>query len=153
MKIVLPLLVIFAVVGITLGTVLFRYEKIAVPSPDNTASTNGAAPPSGVEQMPKHLFVFAFSMAAFLFGLVTAAAFYFASGWWTSARSILFYIALSLTLFFSIGAAIVRTKVVHSGAIECIVLNIVWGMGYGWLLPLVMTAMNLVRRSTAAGTD
>jgi hypothetical protein len=147
MKLILPLIVILSVVGITLLFVWLRYEKIAAqPKAVSASASAGTVSKKSAEQIPRQLFVFAFSMAAFLFGIATAIAFYVATGWWTSARSILFYIALGLTVLLSIAAAIVRTRVIHSGAIECVALNLAWGLGYGWLLPLVMTWMNLVRR-------
>ncbi len=81
----------------------------------------------------------------FLFGVLIAVGYYFATGWWQSTDRILFWTAIGLTVLFSIGAAVVRTQVVKGGAVESIVLNLAWGVGYGWVLPTAMRAMGLVR--------
>jgi len=91
------------------------------------------------------MFSFAFTMTALLFGIAVAAGFYFATGWWQAAESILLWTAISLTVLFSVGALVVRTQVLKTGAAESIALNLLWGLGYGWVLPTVMKAMGLVR--------
>ena len=133
MKWILPIVVVLAVSGSTLVIVWFRHQQLA------------AEEPSSAEPLPRHLFAFAFTMAAFLFGIAISVGFYFATGWWQSAERVLFWTAASLTILFSIGAVVVRTQVVKSGAAESVALNLIWGLGYGWVLPSVMRALGLVR--------
>ena len=134
MKFVAPALIVLVVVGATFGIVWLRYDQLLAES-----EPGERADPS------RGLFSFAFTMAALLFGIAVAVGFYFASGWWQSARSILFWTAVSLMVLFSVGALVVRTQVLKAGAAESIALNLLWGLGYGWVLPTVMKAMGLVR--------
>ena len=134
MKLILPMLIILGVTGATFAIVWLRYNQLAA----ETGDTASPVP-------DRRLFSFAFTMAAFLFGALVTAGFYVATGWWQSADRILFWTALSLTVLFSVGAAVVRTQVVKGGAMESITLNLLWGLGYGWLLPTVMRTMGLVR--------
>jgi len=57
-------------------------------------------------------------MASFLFGVIIAVGYYFATGWWQNTDRILFWTAMGMTLLFSIGAAVVRTQVVKGGAVR-----------------------------------
>ena len=134
MRRLLPLAVILFVTGGTFLVVWFRHTQL-------TAS----AEPRSEAEMPRHLISFAFTMAAFLFGGLVLGGFYGISGLWLSADRILFWTALTLTVLLSIAAAVVRTTIVRSGAIECVTLNLLWGMGYGWALPAVMKYIGMVR--------
>lgn len=134
MKLVAPALMILGVTGITFLVVWFRYSQLAV-----TSDTSSPSVP------PRRLFAFAFTMAAFLFGSVIAVGFYVATGWWQSADRILFWTAVGLTVLFSVGALVVRTQVIKGGAVESIALNLLWGLGYGWVLPSLMRALGAVR--------
>ena len=134
MKFVAPASIVFVVVGATFGIVWLRYDQLLAESEPG----QGAAP-------SRAMFSFAFTMTALLFGIAVAAGFYFATGWWQAAESILLWTAISLTVLFSVGALVVRTQVLKTGAAESIALNLLWGLGYGWVLPTVMKAMGLVR--------
>jgi hypothetical protein len=133
-KLILPVFIILGVTGVTFAIVWVRYDQLA------------AAPDNGTGQVPdRRLFSFAFTMAAFLFGIMVTLGFYFATGWWQSAERVLFRTAIGLTVLLSVGAAIVRTQVVRGGVAESIALNLLWGLGYGWILPTIMRVMGLVR--------
>ena len=47
-------------------------------------------------------------------------------------------LAIGLTIFFSVAAAIVRPAAKMGAVPECIVLHVLFGAGYGWLLPLLI---------------
>ncbi len=134
MKLLLPLLIILVVVGATFGVVWLRYDQFAAATAEDAAKTP-----------ERPLFAFAFTMAALLFGIAVSVGYYFATGWWQNTERVLFWTAIGLTVLFSIGALVVRTQVVKGGVAESIGLNLLWGLGYGWILPLVMRAIGLVR--------
>jgi hypothetical protein len=60
------------------------------------------------------------------------------SCWPDVAQPLIFWAGVGLTVLFSIGAAVVRSSEGAGGIPECIALNVLWGLGYGWLLPLVI---------------
>jgi hypothetical protein len=83
-------------------------------------------------------------MGALLFGALVAVAFALAARAWPNlAGPLFFWLGLGLAIFFSIGAAIVRPHENMGGVPEVIVMNVVWGLGYGWLLPVALGAMGV----------
>ncbi len=74
-----------------------------------------------------------------LFGLIAAALYTWMSGRWPgTAFNVYLWLSIGLTFFFSIAAAIVRPAAKMSGVPECVALHILFGAGYGWLLPLLI---------------
>lgn len=117
---------------VTTGTglvVYFRFNEIAL------STTEDADQPA----ISRPVFTLAFTLAAFLFGIVVAVAFGFADGRWPDmAQQVFLGMGIGLTLFFSVGAAVVRPRENMGGVAEVIVMNMLWGLGYGGLLPLII---------------
>ena len=83
----------------------------------------------------------AFAAIAFsiIFGLITTVLYTWMAGRWPgTAFNIYLGLAIGLTILFNIAAVIVRTAAKMGGIPECIVLNTAIGIGYGWLLPLLI---------------
>jgi hypothetical protein len=74
-----------------------------------------------------------------LFGLVAAALYTWIAGRWPStAFDVFLGLAIVLTILFNVAAVVIRRTEKMSGIPECIALNTLFGMGYGWLLPLLI---------------
>lgn len=81
-----------------------------------------------------------FAAVAFsvLFGLISAALYTWMAGRWPkTAFNVYLGLAIGLTVLFNVAAAVVRTTEKLGGIPECIALNTLFGIGYGWLLPLL----------------
>lgn len=57
-----------------------------------------------------------------------------------SAAKIYLMLGVVLAAALSMAAAIVRPRLHMRGVFEIILLNILWGVSFGWLLPLVISA-------------
>ncbi len=82
-----------------------------------------------------------FAAVAFsvIFGLITTALYTWMVGRWPgTAFNVYLGLAIGLTILFSIAVAIVRPAVNMGAVPECIVLHVLFGAGYGWLLPLLI---------------
>lgn len=85
--------------------------------------------------------VLTFAAVAFsvIFGLIATALYTWMIGRWpATAFNVYLGLAIGLTIFFSVAAAIVRPAAKMGGVTECIALHILFGAGYGWLLPLLI---------------
>ncbi len=85
--------------------------------------------------------VLAFAAVAFgiLFGLIATALYTWMIGRWPgTAFNVYLGLAIGLTILFNVAVVAVRTAVKMGGIPECLVLNTLFGIGYGWLLPLVV---------------
>jgi hypothetical protein len=82
-----------------------------------------------------------FAAVAFsvIFGLIAAVLYTWMTGRWPgTAFNVYLGLAIGLTILFNVAAVIVRTTEKMSGIPECIALNTLFGIGYGWLLPLLI---------------
>ena len=127
MNLLLSIVVVAAVAAITWIVANARFTQIAIPAEDD-----GALP-------EQQTFTRNFALVGGLVGIAAGVGFLIARGLWPdSAQTVFLVLGLILIAFFSIGAAVVRTQVVKGGAVESIALNVVWGVGYGIVLPFAL---------------
>jgi hypothetical protein len=125
-----PLVVIFLVAGITALIVYLRTPEIAGQV---EIETEGLA-------RTQRLFTLTFTAGAILFGVVVAVAYNFTANRWPAlAQPLFMWGSLAATLLFSIAAAIIRPREGLGGVLEVIALNLLWGLGYGWVLPYTLS--------------
>lgn len=122
----LPLIVILFVASVTALIVYQRTPQIAGEEEINQEGLHKT----------RRLFTIAFPASAVLFGVVVTVAYDFTASRWPSvAQPLFFWGGLLLAVFFSIAAAIIRPREGMGGVREVIALNLLWGFGYGILLP------------------
>ena len=126
-----PLIIIFIVAGIT---ALIVYQRTSQIAGEEEIEKEGFA-------STRRLFTFAFTAGAILFGVVVTVAYNFvANRWPTLARQMFLWGSLAVTLLFSIAAGIIRPREGMGGVREVVALNLLWGLGYGWVLPYTLSA-------------
>jgi hypothetical protein len=77
-----------------------------------------------------------FTIGAAIFGLVAT----FVYGWLTGVRpdtasQIYLWLGVGLAILFSIVAVVVSLILKKGAVVAWVLLNFLWGIGYGWLLP------------------
>lgn len=83
---------------------------------------------------------FGMGLLALLFGLVVSIAYiWFAARWPETTSQLYRGFGLSLAAILSI-TAVVRPRLQVGGVWEVIALHLLWGLGYGWLMPLAVGA-------------
>jgi hypothetical protein len=80
-----------------------------------------------------------FSCAAVIFGLVATVVY----GWLIgnrpdTAAQIYLWVGVGLAVALSIAAVVVSTILKRGPVVAWIVWNFLWGVGYGWILPLLL---------------
>lgn len=124
-------LVIFVVAALT---ALIVYQRTPQIAGDEEIELEGLA-------STRRLFTFAFTAGAILFGVVVTVAYNFvANRWPTLAQPLFFWGSLGVMSLFSIAAGLIRPREGLGGVREVIALNIIWGLGYGWVLPYALSA-------------
>ncbi len=125
------LIVILPVTLLSGGLTYWRAEPL---TEEQTVETSSKEPEIGATTL-----TFAAAVFSVIFGLITTVLYTWMVGRWPgTAFNVYLGLAIGLTIFFSIAAALVRPAAKMSGVPECIVLHIVFGAGYGWLLPLLI---------------
>ncbi len=125
------LIVILPVTLVSGGLTYWRAGPLTEEKTDQAA-------PKGPEMSAATL-TFAAVACSVLFGLIAAALYTWMSGRWPgTAFNVYLGLAIALTVLFNVAAAVVRTTAKMSGIAECIALNTLFGIGYGWLLPLLI---------------
>ena len=121
-----PLIIIFIIAAVTALIVYQRTPQIAAKEEIDQEGLSNT----------RKLFTFAFTAGAILFGVVVAVAYDFIAGRWPSlAQPLFFWAGLGTGTIFSLAAAIVRPREGMGGVPEVIALNLLWGLGYGIVLP------------------
>ncbi len=77
--------------------------------------------------------------AAVAVGALAATAYLWVDGLWPD-RSLQVFVAIGLggSAVLSVAAAVVRPRRRLTGVPECVALNLVWGVGYGVAIPLIL---------------
>ena len=76
---------------------------------------------------------------ALCFGVIATLAYLLMAQSFPSATRGIFMIAgFGLALLLSVAAIFVRPQAGLGGVPEVIAMNVIWGTGYGWLLPFVL---------------
>ena len=84
----------------------------------------------------RQLFTFTFTASAVLFGVTVVVAYDFIASRWPSIAQPLFFLGGVVTAgIFSLAAAVVRPREDMGGVPEIVALNLLWGIGYGVVLP------------------
>ena len=81
-----------------------------------------------------------FAILAVVFGLVAISVYAWVVGRWPdSAPQIYLWLGIGLAVLLSIAGVIVPSILNKRGPVVAwTVLNFLWGVGYGWLLPLLL---------------
>lgn len=125
------LIVILPVTLLSGGLTYWRAEPL---TEEKTAEASSEEP-----EISATVLTFAAVAFSIIFGLIAAALYTWMIGRWpATAFNVYLGLAIGLTIFFSVAAAIVRPAAKMSGVPECIALHILFGAGYGWLLPLLI---------------
>jgi hypothetical protein len=125
------LIIILPVTLISGGLTYWRAEPL-------TQEKTGEASPKQAEMSAATLTRAAVAFSV-LFGLIVAALYIWMAGLWPNAAFNVFLgLAIVLTILFNVAAVVIRTTEQMSGVPECIALNTLFGIGYGWLLPLLI---------------
>ena len=132
MKVLYIVLIILGV-ALTTGLIVFFSEERLSALIEAEGKALGSA---------RNTLTFAFSVAAVVFGLIVLGVYLLvASQWPDLAKPLFFWASLGLTIFFSIGAVVVYPQMGIKGLPEVLGLNLLWGLGYGWLLTYVLRAV------------
>jgi hypothetical protein len=128
------LLAFVVIVPVTLIVGALTYFRAEALTEENTPE---ATSPEGESSAPNlTLAAVAFSV---IFGLIATLVYTWMVGRWPGATFRVYLgLAIGLTLFFNIAAVIVRVSANLGGIPECVMLNTLFGVGYGWLLPLLL---------------
>lgn len=80
-----------------------------------------------------------FAMISLAFGALCAIGYSLAASRWPEAVNAAFMVGgTALTVVLSAAAAILRPQAGLTGVPEVLLMNFIWGVGYGWLLPIVL---------------
>lgn len=86
-----------------------------------------------------------FGFIAVMFGLAAALVYvWLASRWPAAATNLFLALGLGLAVILSVAAAVVRPRAGLGGVGEVVALNMIWGLGYGWVMPLVLRFQGVV---------
>lgn len=127
-EILAVVLVIMPIALLTGGLVYWRAAQIAEPERIAAEGLAVAARESGVGM----------GVLALLFGTVVSFGYVWMFARWPGVTTIYAAVGLLLALGLSIAAAVVRPRHQLGGVPEVIALNLLWGLGYGWLMPLMV---------------
>ena len=121
-----PLIIILIVAAVTALIIYQRTPQIAGEEEINEEGLSRT----------RQLFTFAFTASAVLFGVAVVVSYDFIASRWPSIAQPLFFLGGVVTAgIFSLAAAIVRPREGMGGVPEVIALNLLWGLGYGVVLP------------------
>jgi hypothetical protein len=85
------------------------------------------------------LMVLMFFAGCFIFGLVAALLYTWVAGIWPDAAPQIYLgMGAGLAVLFTIAGVIVRSLLKRGALVAWTVLNFLWGLGYGVLLPVVL---------------
>lgn len=125
------LIVILPVTLLSGGLTYWRAEPLTV---ENTAEASSREP-----EISATTLTFAAVAFSIIFGLIATVLYTWMIGRWpATAPNVYLGLAIGLTIFFSGAVAIVRPAANLGGVPECIALHVMFGTGYGWLLPLLI---------------
>lgn len=83
--------------------------------------------------------VLMFFAGCFIFGLVAALLYTWVAGIWPDAAPQIYLgMGAGLAVLFTIAGVIVRSLLKRGALVAWTVLNFLWGLGYGVLLPVVL---------------
>lgn len=123
------LIVIIPVALITGVIVSARIEQIAEPTKIQNRGLVNVRKEDGT----------GFGMIAFAFGVAASLVYLWAQSRWPElAPNVFLGLGLGLAVLLSVAAAIVRPAAGLRGVPEVIALNLLWGTGYGWAMPLAV---------------
>lgn len=132
-NILAALLVILPVALLSGGLVYWRAE----PLTEQDEIKSEAVPTPGKPNPKK--FTFAVLALGVMAGLLISVLYIWMAGRWPdTAPKVYLWLAIGVTIVLSVAVAFVRPMLKMGGVPECIALHILWGAGYGWLLPLVV---------------
>jgi len=130
-NLLLALVVIVPVTLIVGALTYFRAEALTEEHSPEAASQ--------ADEISAPILTFAAIAFSIIFGLIATVVYTWMVGRWPDvAFKVYLGLAIGMTLFFNIAAVIVRLSAKMDGIPECIVLNTLIGIGYGWLLPLLL---------------
>ncbi len=83
--------------------------------------------------------VLAYLIGGLIIGFLTVCVYVWMAGHWPGRAAILFrWVALGIAVVLNILVLMMHRKFNRAVVIVLIVLNVVWGVGYGLLLPVVL---------------
>ena len=129
------LLVILAVSVSTRLLVGLRIEQIAEPEKLAVQGVDSVRRQDATD----------YTLMALALGALAAIAYSLLASRWPATVDTVFMAGASfMTLSLSAAAAVIRPRAGMAGVPEMLALYLIWGAGYGWLLPIVMGQFDLL---------
>ena len=83
--------------------------------------------------------VLAYLIGGLIIGFLAVCVYVWMAGHWPARAAILFrWFALGIAVVLNILVLMMYRRFSRAVVIVLIVLNVVWGVGYGWLMPMVI---------------